>query len=127
VDTLADTVGVTAGVCALGVTAVWSAPLALGSGSVTMAHGRYPAPAPGTLALLAGAEVTGSGPAGETVTPTGTTLLRALGCRYGPLPAMRLTASGYGAGSRDVPGQANVLPALLGEPMAAAPRGASRR
>ena len=42
VDTLVDTVGVAAAVCALGVTAVWSAPLALGSGSVTMAHGRYP-------------------------------------------------------------------------------------
>lgn len=123
VDTLADTVGVAAAVCALGVTAVWSAPLALGSGSITMAHGRYPAPAPGTLALLAGAEATGLGLVGETVTPTGAALLRALGCRYGPLPAMRLAASGYGAGSRDVPGQANVLPALLGEPVAAAAEG----
>jgi pyridinium-3,5-bisthiocarboxylic acid mononucleotide nickel chelatase len=48
IDDLVDTVGVTAAACALGVTAVWPAPLALGSGSVTMAHGRYPAPAPGT-------------------------------------------------------------------------------
>ena|SRR5215469_12973794 len=52
-------------------------------------------------------------------------LLHALGCRYGPLPAVRLAASGYGAGSRDVPGQANVLPALPGEPVAAAAGGAS--
>ncbi|MGH3217593.1 MAG: nickel pincer cofactor biosynthesis protein LarC [Streptosporangiaceae bacterium] len=123
VDTLVDTVGVAAAVYALGVTAVWSAPLALGSGSVTMAHGRYPAPAPGTLALLAGADVTGLGPAGETVTPTGAALLRALGCRYGPLPVMRLAASGHGAGSRDVPDQANVLPALLGEPAVTAAGG----
>ncbi len=131
VDTLADTVGVAAAATALGVSEVWSAPLALGSGSIAMAHGRYPAPAPGTLALLAGAEVTGLGPAadpaagswaaGETVTPTGAALLRALGCRYGSPPAMRLAGTGYGAGSRDVPGRANVLPALLGAPASAAP------
>ncbi len=123
VDTVVDTVGVAAALHALRVSAVWSAPLALGAGVIEMRHGRFPAPAPATVALLEGAQVSGVGGAtgdgaGETVTPTGAALLRAAGCRYGPMPAMRVSGSGYGAGGRDVPGRPNVLPALLGEPAA---------
>ncbi len=122
VDTIVDTVGVAAALGALGVSAVWSAPLTLGAGVIEMRHGQFPAPAPATVALLDGVAVTGApaGPAAgpaETVTPTGAALLRAAGCRYGPLPAMRVAGSGYGAGARDVPGRPNVLPALLGEPL----------
>lgn len=118
VDTIVDTVGVAAALDALGVSAVWSAPLALGAGVIEMRHGQFPAPAPATVALLDGAAVTGSaGGAAETVTPTGAALLRAAGCRYGPMPAMRVAGSGYGAGARNVPGRPNVLPALLGEPL----------
>jgi len=121
VDTIADVVGVAAAIHALQVTGVWSAPVALGSGVTAMAHGRYPVPAPATVALLEGAQVTGAGLTGldgETVTPTGAALLRALDCQYGALPAARIVATGYGAGSRDTAGRPNVLPALLGEPVA---------
>ena len=121
VDTIADVVGVAAAIHALQVTGVWSAPVALGSGVAAMAHGRYPVPAPATVALLEGAQVTGAGLTGldgETVTPTGAALLRALDCQYGALPAARIVATGYGAGSRDTAGRPNVLPALLGEPVA---------
>jgi hypothetical protein len=121
VDTVVDTVGVAAALDALGVSAIWSAPLTLGAGVIEMRHGQFPAPAPATVALLDGVAVTGTltglaGAAAETVTPTGAALLRAAGCRYGPMPAMRVAGSGYGAGGRDVPGRPNVLPALLGEP-----------
>jgi uncharacterized protein (TIGR00299 family) protein len=119
-DTLVDTIGVAAALHALGVTDVWSAPLALGSGVVDSAHGRLPVPAPATMALLAGAHVTGLGPVGETVTPTGAALLLAMGCQYGPIPAMRIIATGYGAGTRQTPGYPNVLPAILGAAAAAA-------
>ena len=117
VDTIVDTVGVAAALDALGVSAVWSAPLALGVGVISMHHGQFPAPAPATVALLDGASVTGTSTTGETVTPTGAALLHAAGCRYGPMPAMRVAGSGYGAGSRDVPERPNVLPVLLGEPL----------
>jgi pyridinium-3,5-bisthiocarboxylic acid mononucleotide nickel chelatase len=113
-DTLVDTIGVAAALHALGVTQVWSAPLALGSGVVDSAHGRLPVPAPATMALLAGAHVTGLGQVGETVTPTGAALLLAMGCQYGPIPEMRIIATGYGAGTRQTPGYPNVLPAVLG-------------
>jgi hypothetical protein len=49
------------------------------------------------------------------VTPTGTALLRALVCQYGPPSAMTIRAHGYGAGTGDNPEGANVLPAVLGE------------
>lgn len=117
VDTIVDTVGVAAALDALGVRAVWSAPLALGAGVIEMRHGQFPAPAPATVALLDGAQVTGVAGVAETVTPTGAALLRAAGCQYGPMPAMLVAGSGYGAGARDVPGRPNVLPALLGEPL----------
>jgi hypothetical protein len=117
VDTIVDTVGVAAALDALGVSAVWSAPLALGAGVIEMHHGQFPAPAPATVALLDGAQVTGVAGAAETVTPTGAALLRAAGCQYGSMPAMRVAGSGYGAGARDVPGRPNVLPALLGKPL----------
>ena len=52
---------------------------------------------------------------GETVTPTGAALPRALVCQYGPPSAMTIRAHGYGAGTGDNPEGANVLPAVLGE------------
>lgn len=64
----------------------------------------------------------GSPVAGETTTPTGAALLTALGTGYGPPPAMRVRATGYGAGTRDFPQQPNVLPLTLGEPLGAQQR-----
>ena len=116
IDTVVDTVGVAAAVHALGITSLWSAPLRLGSGQTMSAHGMLPVPAPATLALLAGVPVVGVAGGSETVTPTGAALLAALGCRYGEIPAMTLTRTGYGAGTRDTPERPNVLTALLGLP-----------
>ena len=53
---------------------VWSAPVAIGVGVVSAAHGLRPAPAPAALGLPAGAEVAGLGPAAETVASTGAAL-----------------------------------------------------
>jgi uncharacterized protein (DUF111 family) len=51
----------------------------------------------------------------ERVTPTGASVLRMLEVCYEPLPAMRIKASGYGAGGRDTPGEPNLLRLLVGE------------
>jgi len=118
IDTVVDTVGVAAAIHALGIKSVWSAPLRLGCGQTTSAHGMLPVPAPATLALLAGVPVVGVPGGSETVTPTGAALLAALGCRYGEIPAMTLARTGYGAGTRDTPERPNVLTALLGSPTA---------
>jgi uncharacterized protein (TIGR00299 family) protein len=115
VDTIVDIVCAAAGCEALGVDRWMSSPLNVGSGTVKCQHGTLPVPAPATLALLGSAPVYAAGPAMERVTPTGAALLRMLDVAYGPLPAMRVEARGYGAGGRDTPGEPNLLRLLVGE------------
>nr|WP_255430249.1 nickel pincer cofactor biosynthesis protein LarC [Streptomonospora sp. PA3] len=119
-DTVVDTVGTAAALHLLGVEQVFSAPPVLGQGTVATAHGRLPAPAPATLALLEGVPVAPAGITAETVTPTGAALLAAMGTSYDPPPPMHVRATGYGAGNRDLADRPNVLQAVLGAPAAAA-------
>ena len=114
VDTIVDVVGALAGLDALGVEAVYASPLPLGRGFVRGAHGQIPLPAPATLALLKGVPVVGTDLDVELVTPTGAALLSSLAVAFGPIPAMTLTAVGYGAGGRDL-SIPNVLRLLLGD------------
>lgn len=114
-DTLVDVVGVAAALHALDVRTVHCEPLPLGRGTVRTAHGILPCPAPATLALLDGALVTGTTLIGETVTPTAAALLRAVSADYGPPPSMRLSATGYGAGTRTLPDRPNVAVVRLGD------------
>ncbi len=115
VDTIADIVCAAAGCEALGLDRWMASPLNVGSGTVKCQHGTLPVPAPATLALLGDAPVYAAGPPMERVTPTGAAVLRMLDVSYGPLPAMRVEAHGYGAGGRDTPGEPNLLRLLVGE------------
>jgi hypothetical protein len=115
VDTIVDIVCAAAGCAALGVDRWMASPLNVGSGTVECAHGILPVPAPATLALLGDAPVYSAGPPMERVTPTGAAILRMLDVRYATLPSMRVTATGYGAGGRDTPGQPNLVRLLVGE------------
>jgi uncharacterized protein (TIGR00299 family) protein len=115
VDTIVDIVCAAAGCDALGVDRWMASALNVGSGTVVCAHGTLPVPAPATLKLLGDAPVYAAGPAMERVTPTGAAILRMLDVEYGPLPAIRVNATGYGAGGRDTPGQPNLLRLLVGE------------
>ncbi|MEU4765039.1 nickel pincer cofactor biosynthesis protein LarC [Actinosynnema sp. NPDC023794] len=114
-DTLVDVVGVAAALRALDVRAVHCEALPIGAGSVRTAHGVLPCPAPATSALLRGAHVVGITLSGETVTPTAAALLLAIGADYGPVPQMRLTATGYGVGTRTLPDRPNVAVVRLGD------------
>ena len=113
-DTIVDVTGVLLGLDALGVTEIYVSPVPLGRGFVRGAHGQIPLPAPATVGLLAEVPVVGSPVEAETVTPTAAALLTTLAEGFGPLPAMRLSAVGYGAGSRDLP-IPNLLRVFLGE------------
>jgi uncharacterized protein (TIGR00299 family) protein len=115
VDTIVDIVCAAAGSEAMGVDRWMASPLNVGSGTVKCQHGTLPVPAPATLSLVGDAPVYAAGPPMERVTPTGAALLRMLNVAYGPLPAMRVTARGYGAGGRDTPGEPNLLRLLVGE------------
>ncbi len=115
VDTIVDIVCSAAGAEYLGVDRWLASALNVGSGTVVCQHGTLPVPAPATLALLGDAPVYAAGPPMERVTPTGAVLLRMLDVRYGPLPAMRVAATGYGAGGRETPGEPNLLRLLVGK------------
>ena len=112
-DSIADVVGVCAGVHALGISPLSASPVAVGSGTVATSHGVLPVPAPATARLLEGVP-TVAGPAPcELTTPTGAALVRTLASAFGPSPAMVVRASGYGAGTRDI-GTPNICRLLLG-------------
>jgi uncharacterized protein (TIGR00299 family) protein len=119
VDTIIDIVCAAAGAEALGVDRWLASPLNVGSGTVVCQHGTLPVPAPATLALLGNAPVYSAGPPMERVTPTGAVILRMLDVSYAPLPVLRVSAAGYGAGGRETPGQPNLLRLLVGEDQSA--------
>ena len=114
-DSIADIVGACVAFELLGVTSIVSAPLNVGSGTASTAHGLLPVPAPATAALLRGKPIYSEGPAVELTTPTGAALAVTLAREFGALPPIRIAASGYGAGGYDFPDRANVLRVILGE------------
>jgi pyridinium-3,5-bisthiocarboxylic acid mononucleotide nickel chelatase len=115
VDAMVDIICSAVGAEALAVDEIVCSPLNVGGGTVKCAHGILPVPVPATVELLKGAPVYSSGIQLELVTPTGAVIVKTLAKRFAPFPAMTIEKSGYGAGSRDVPGQANVVRLTIGE------------
>jgi uncharacterized protein (TIGR00299 family) protein len=115
VDAISDIVLASVAAEFLQIDAWHCSPLNVGGGSVDCAHGRFPVPAPATAELLRGAPTYSSGAQMELVTPTGAALVRAFDCRFGAAPAMSVSSIGYGAGTRDPAGFANVLRLSIGE------------
>jgi pyridinium-3,5-bisthiocarboxylic acid mononucleotide nickel chelatase len=115
VDAMVDIVGAAVGAEALGVDEFVCSPLNVGGGTVKCAHGVFPVPAPATVELLAGTPVYSSGMQVELLTPTGAAIVKTLATRFGPFPAMKIEKNGYGAGTRDFPGNPNVVRLVIGE------------
>jgi pyridinium-3,5-bisthiocarboxylic acid mononucleotide nickel chelatase len=115
VDAMVDIVCAAVGVEALSVDEIVCSPLNVGGGTVKCAHGTLPVPAPATLELLKGAPVYSSGIQAELVTPTGAAIVKALAKRFASFPPMKVENAGYGAGSRDFAGHANVVRLTVGE------------
>jgi hypothetical protein len=114
-DSIADIVGACVALDLLRVEQVYVSAINVGSGTVLTEHGVLPVPAPATAALLAGLPVYARGPEMELTTPTGAAIASTLGRSFGPLPAMRISSIGHGAGDRDFREQANVLRVLVGD------------
>ncbi|WP_306204669.1 nickel pincer cofactor biosynthesis protein LarC [Actinoplanes sp. RD1] len=113
-DALADVVGICAALDDLGVATVSAGEVALGSGTTRSAHGELPVPAPAVAHLARGWRVRGGGGRGEAATPTGLAVLRTLATACEDLPSLLVEAVGVGAGTRDTPGRANVVRAVIG-------------
>jgi len=114
IDTIVDTVGAALGVSHFGWETVMCSPLPLNRGFVEGGHGRLPLPAPATVALLKGVPIVPAAVEGETVTPTGASIVTALASGFGPLPEMEITGVGYGAGTRNTEGSPNLLRIIHG-------------
>jgi uncharacterized protein (TIGR00299 family) protein len=114
VDALVDIVCAAVGTEALAADEVICSPLNVGGGTVECAHGTFPVPAPATVELLKGAPVYSSGIQAELVTPTGAAIVATLVNRFSSFPEIKIDKTGYGAGTRDFPGHANVLRITIG-------------
>jgi len=119
-DTIIDVVGTAAALEVLGVDVVTASTVATGTGTVRSAHGLLPNPSPAVVQLLRGIPTWGRDVAVELTTPTGAALLAALAGDFGPLPAMRIATTGFGAGSRDLDGLPNCTQVVVGETIAPA-------
>lgn len=100
VDSLVDVFGVILAAESWGGRFVASS-VPLGSGTVQTEHGLFPVPAPATLELTHGIPTHALDVGREVTTPTGIALLRTLADEFGPAPSGQMTATGYGAGSRE--------------------------
>ena len=122
IDSIIDIAGAVFAMEWLAVDRVVASPLNVGSGTIRSAHGLYPVPAPATVRLLEGVPIYSGIQKTELVTPTGALLVRSFASEFGPIPAMRVRKTGYGAGSRDFADTPNVLRVLIGDADAAAAR-----
>ena len=115
VDAIVDIVGACLGFDALGIDKFSCSPLNVGGGTVKMAHGTLPVPAPATARLLQRIPTYSSGVQKELVTPTGAAIIATVCDSFGPQPAMSVSAIGYGAGTIDLEHQPNVVRMMIGE------------
>ena len=125
-DTIVDIVGTASALELLEVGTVAASPVATGLGMVRSSHGLLPNPAPAVVQLLEGIPTEGRDLSVELTTPTGAAMLAAWGSSFGPMPAMTIEATGFGAGSRefdDLPNCTQVVVGLLAESVRAASPG----
>ena len=123
VDSIADIVGAAIGWDLLEVDRIACSPVPTGRGTITIAHGTCSVPAPATAELLQGIPLAESEVSAELTTPTGAAIVATLVDQFGPLPAMKIERIGYGAGTRDLEQQPNLLRLFVGEAADGAPEG----
>jgi len=114
-DAIVDVVG--AAICfeLLAIERFVCSPIHVGSGTVEMAHGRFPVPPPAVAELLRGVPCYSTELKGELLTPTGAAIIATVCKDFGPIPQLRVEGTGYGAGTRDYEKFPNVLRVMIGE------------
>ncbi len=113
-DTIVDIVGTASALELLDVATVAASPVATGLGMVRSAHGLLPNPAPAVVELLEGIPTQGRDISVELTTPTGAAMLAAWGSSFGPMPAMTIEATGFGAGTREFDDLPNCTQVVVG-------------
>ena len=102
VDSIIDICGAAIAMHLSNSPAVYCSGINTGSGTVKTAHGILPVPAPATARLLEGMTAYSSGTMAELATPTGAAILKHYSKKSSSMPNMKITATGYGAGSMDL-------------------------
>ncbi len=115
IDSIVDIVGSVIGLDLLGIEQVYASPLSLGRGFVRCAHGMMPVPVPGTMELLQGIPIRQTDIPKELVTPTGAAIITTVAEDFGVMPNMTIDTIGYGAGTRDLESQPNLLRICIGK------------
>jgi uncharacterized protein (TIGR00299 family) protein len=115
VDSIVDIVGTMIALEQFLPARILSSSVNVGHGTLECQHGIYPVPGPAAQELLKGIPTFSNSVAGELTTPTGAALLVSLVGRFCLRPPMKIQQSGYGAGTRQTPGSANVLRVTMGE------------
>ncbi|MBP89821.1 MAG: TIGR00299 family protein [Planctomycetaceae bacterium] len=115
VDSIADIVGSAIGLDLLSVDRIVCSPIPTGCGHIQIAHGRVGVPAPATAELLKGIPIEASSIDAELTTPTGAAIVATVVDEFGVLPGMKIESIGYGAGTKELKEQANVLRLIVGE------------
>jgi len=113
VDAIVDVVGTSVCLELLGIEKIYSSPMPTFYGTVEIAHGMFPLPAPATAEILRDVPWRDLGIEGELVTPTGAAIVAALAEGFGPMPSMNIQSVGYGGGKKDF-GIPNVLRVMVG-------------
>ncbi len=116
VDSIVDIVGAAIALEFLGKPRVFASPVVEGTGWINCAHGRFPVPAPATLAILGARKIPVSqcDEPHELVTPTGAALLAEFVKSFGAMDNLVAEKIGFGLGTRDNQTRPNVLRAVLG-------------
>jgi uncharacterized protein (TIGR00299 family) protein len=116
-DSIVDVVGVAAALEVLDIDVVTASSIATGTGMIRTAHGLLPNPSPAVVELLAAvrAPTHGVDLSFELTTPTGAGILAALATDFGAMPPMAITATGFGAGTRDLDHTPNVTQVVVGD------------
>lgn len=114
VDSIIDIVGAAICIHKLDVDKIIFSPLALGSGFVNCAHGKFPVPAPATVEILRGIPITKGDAEKELTTPTGAAIAKVLADEFTKETNFIIRRIGYGIGGRDNP-VPNVLRVYLAD------------
>lgn len=116
VDSIVDIVGACIGLELLGKPRVVAAPVVEGTGWIRCAHGRFPIPAPATLAILGARKIPVSqcDEPNELITPTGAALLAEFAESFDSMQNLAVEKIGFGLGTRENKTRPNVLRAVWG-------------
>lgn len=122
-DALIDIAGVCLLINEIKPDRIIATPIHVGSGTVHCAHGVMPVPAPATANILKGIPIYSGEVRGELCTPTGAALIKFFATEFSNMPPMSIRDIGIGCGTKDFPGNANILRAILGESNETCPTG----